>query len=53
MFSFSARDLAVAIALPLLGSTPDTFSCWKALAALLGGALVGKTRRVPRQGGHL
>jgi hypothetical protein len=31
------------IALPLLRGTAITFSCWQALAALFGGALVGKT----------
>lgn len=40
--------LVLTIALPLIGGTPVTFSWWKALAALLGGALVGKTLGVFR-----
>jgi membrane associated rhomboid family serine protease len=40
--------LALAIALPLLRGTAVTFSWWQALAALLGGALVGKTFGVLR-----
>ncbi len=40
--------LALAIALPRLGGTPVTFSWWNALAALLGGVLVGKTLGVLR-----
>ena len=40
--------LALAIALPRLGGTPVTFSWWNALAALLGGALVGKALGVLR-----
>ena len=35
--------LALAIALPLFRGTSVTFSWWQALAALLGGAVVGKT----------
>jgi membrane associated rhomboid family serine protease len=42
--------LALAIALPLLRGTPITFSWWKALATLLGGALVGKTFGLLRAG---
>ena len=46
MFSFSARDLAEAIALPVLGGTSDTLSWWKALAALVGKTLsVYRARR--------
>jgi membrane associated rhomboid family serine protease len=35
--------LALAIALPLFRGTSVTFSWWQSLAALLGGAVVGKT----------
>jgi membrane associated rhomboid family serine protease len=40
--------LALAIALPLLRGSAVTFSWWQALAALFGGALVGKTFGVLR-----
>lgn len=40
--------LVLAIALPLLCGTSITFSWWQALAALIGGALVGKTVGVLR-----
>ena len=40
--------LTLAIALPLLRGTSVTFSWWQALAALIGGALVGKTLGVLR-----